>query len=69
MCKDKIDRRLVERVTALAEAGRPDRASQVCRETPGIFSSIVLPGLELAEKGELIAKEAVEALTDLGLLK
>jgi len=55
-----VDRGLVERVTALAEAGRADRASQACRETPGMFSSIILPGLELAEKGEIIAKEAVE---------
>jgi biopolymer transport protein ExbB len=55
-----VDRGLVERVTALAESGRPDRAANVCRETPGMFASILLPGLDLAHKGEVIAKEAVE---------
>jgi len=53
---------VVERITGLAEGGRVDRALQVCRENPGIFTNIVLAGLDLAAKGEdaARAKEAVE---------
>lgn len=51
---------VVERVTALAEGGRADRAVEVCKENPGIYSHIVLAGLEIADKGEVAAKDAVE---------
>jgi biopolymer transport protein ExbB len=50
----------VERVSGLVEGGRIDRAIEVCRENPGMFSSIVLPALETADRGEAAAKEAVE---------
>jgi biopolymer transport protein ExbB len=51
---------IVERVTALTEGGRAERAIDVCRKNPGIYTNIVLAGLELAHRGEAIAKEAVE---------
>lgn len=54
---------VVERITGLVEGGRTDRAIQVCRERPGIYTNIVLAGLEVAYKGEAMAKEAV---TDAG---
>jgi biopolymer transport protein ExbB len=50
----------VERISGLIEGGRTDRAVKVCREHPGLFSSIVLAGLEIAGRGEATAKEAVE---------
>jgi biopolymer transport protein ExbB len=50
----------VERVSGLVEGGRVDRAVKFCREHPGLFSSIVLAGLEIAGRGEGPAKEAVE---------
>jgi biopolymer transport protein ExbB len=52
---------VVERVTALAESGRTEQARRVCQENPGIYTNIVLAGLDLAHKGEAAAKEAVEA--------
>ncbi len=55
-----LDPAVVERVTGLVEGGRPDRALQVCREHPGIFTQIVMAGLEQAPKGETNAREAVE---------
>ena len=53
---------IVERMTGLAEGGRVDRALELCREQPGIFTNIVAPGLERATAGdgESVAKEAVE---------
>ena len=53
---------IVERVTGLAEGGRLDRAAAVCRERPGIYTNIVLAGLEFALRGEReqAAKEAIE---------
>jgi biopolymer transport protein ExbB len=51
---------IVERVTGLTEGGRPDRAIDVCRQSPGIYTNIVLAGLEIAGSGETRAKEAVE---------
>ncbi|MCP3978974.1 MAG: MotA/TolQ/ExbB proton channel family protein [bacterium] len=51
---------IVERVVGLVEGGRVDRAIEICRESPGIFSNIVLAGLEIVGKGESSAKEAVE---------
>jgi len=51
---------IVERVTGLVEGGRADRAVQVCRENPGIYTHVVMAGLEQAPKGEAAAKEAVE---------
>jgi biopolymer transport protein ExbB len=53
---------IVERVTGLAEGGRIDRAIVACREHPGIYSNIVLAGLEVARRGdgEQLSKEAVE---------
>ena len=50
----------VERVSGLVEGGRVDRAVTVCKEHPGMVSSIVLAGLEIAGRGEATAKEAVE---------
>lgn len=55
-----LDPKIVERVTALAEGGRADRALEVCRQNPAIFTNIVLAGLEIADQGELVAKDAVE---------
>lgn len=56
-----LRRGVVERITGLAETGRLDRAIEVCREQPGIFTQIVLPGLELGRRGEpeSVAKEAI----------
>ena len=44
----------------LIEGGRIDRAMKLCREQPGIFTNIVLAGLEVADKGESAAKEAID---------
>lgn len=55
-----LDPRIVERVTALVEGGRADQAAEICRSTPGIYTNIVLAGLEQASRGEQAAKEAVE---------
>jgi len=55
-----LDPKVVERVTALAEGGQGSRAREVCKEHPGIFTNIVDAGLELADQGELVAKDAVE---------
>jgi len=55
-----LDPSIVERVQGLVEGGRPDRAMEVCREHPGIFTEIVAAGLEQAPKGEQNAREAVE---------
>lgn len=51
---------IVERITGLVEGGRRDRALQVCRDNPGIYTHVVMAGLEQAPKGEAAAKEAVE---------
>lgn len=51
---------IVERVTGLAEGGRRDRAIEVCHQNPGIYTNIVLAGLETGDKGEAEAREAVE---------
>ena len=50
---------IVERVTGLVEGGRTDRAVEVCRQNPGIYTNIVLAGLEIASNGEAAAKEAI----------
>jgi len=55
-----LDPTVVERVTGLVEGGRADRAMEICRQHPGIYTNIVLAGLEVAAKGESVAKEAVE---------
>ena len=55
-----LDPGIVERVSALVEEGRIDRAIDVCRKQPGLFSNIVLAGLEVADRGEAVAREAVE---------
>ena len=55
-----LDPKIVERITALVEGGRTDRAIDACREHPGLYTHIVLAGLEQAHKGEGAAKEAVE---------
>jgi biopolymer transport protein ExbB len=55
-----LDPSIVERVTGLVEGGRVDRAVDVCRTQPGIYTNIVLAGLEVAGKGESVAKEEVE---------
>ncbi len=53
---------IVERVTGLAEGGGVDRAVAACRQHPGIYTNIVLAGLEMASRGEgeRTSKEAVE---------
>ena len=53
---------VVERVTGLAEGGRLDRAAEECRRHPGIYTNIVLAGLEVAGRGEAetVSKEAIE---------
>ncbi len=55
-----LDPVVVERVTGLVEGGRVVKAMDFLREHPGIYSNIVLAGLEVAGKGESAAKEAVE---------
>lgn len=55
-----LDPTVVERVTGLVEGGNRTKAAEVCRKNPGIYASIVLAGLEQADKGEAAAKEAVE---------
>jgi biopolymer transport protein ExbB len=57
-----LDPGVVERINGLAEGGRADRAVEACREHPGIFTNIVVAGLEMAARGETeaLAKEAVE---------
>jgi len=57
-----LDPAVVERVTGLAEGGRMDRVLEACREHPGIYTTIVMAGLEVAQRGEveLASKEAVE---------
>ena len=52
--------RIVEQVTGLVEGGRADRAAEVCRQNPGIYTNIILAGLTLCHRGEAAAKEAVE---------
>jgi len=51
---------IVERVTALTEGGRVDKATEVCRQNPGIYTNIVLSGLELADRSEIAVRESVE---------
>jgi len=53
---------VVERITGLAEGGRMDRAVEVCRQQPGIYTNIVMAGLEVASRGERmsVSKEAIE---------
>ncbi|NIM00823.1 MAG: MotA/TolQ/ExbB proton channel family protein, partial [Acidobacteria bacterium] len=55
-----LNQTLVDRVTDLVEAGRPERAIQACRDNPSIFTNIVVAGLEMSGKGEMRAKEAIE---------
>jgi biopolymer transport protein ExbB len=55
-----LDPSVVERVTGLVEGGRVVKAMDFLRENPGIYSNIVLAGLEVAGKGESAAKEGVE---------
>lgn len=57
-----LDPTIVERISGLAEGGRPDRAIQACHERPGMFTNIVLAGLAVAARGEgeQASKEAVE---------
>jgi biopolymer transport protein ExbB len=52
---------VVERITGLAEGGRLDRAIEACRQSPGIYTNIVMAGLEVAARGEResVSKEAV----------
>ena len=55
-----LDPRTVERVTALVEGDRADQAAEICRLNSGIYTNIVLAGLEQAASGERAAREAVE---------
>jgi biopolymer transport protein ExbB len=57
-----LDPTIVERINGLAEGGRTDRAIEACRQHPGIYTNIVIAGLEMAARGEGEAhsKEAVE---------
>jgi biopolymer transport protein ExbB len=56
-----LDPAIVERISGLAEGGRPDRALEACRSHPGMFTNIVVAGLEVAARGEgeSASKEAV----------
>jgi len=56
-----LDPAIVERVTGLAEGGAPDKALEICREHPGIYTNIVRAGLDMASRGEghAVAKEAM----------
>ena len=58
--KRVLNQTIVDRVTDLVEAGRPQRAIQACRDSPCLFTNIVIAGLEVAGKGEVRAKEAIE---------
>lgn len=53
---------IVERISGLTEGGSPQRAIDVCLEQPGIYTNIVLAGLDAAARGEESAatKEAIE---------
>lgn len=55
-----LNQSIVDRVTDLVEADRPGRAIQACRDNPCLFTNIVVAGLEVASKGEMRAKEAIE---------
>jgi len=55
-----LNQGIVDRVTDLVETGRPGRAIQACRDNPCLFTNIVVAGLEVASKGEVRAKEAIE---------
>lgn len=55
-----LDPALVERIRGLVEGGSPERAIEVCRQNPGIYTDIVLAGLQAAPDGDAAAKEAVE---------
>jgi biopolymer transport protein ExbB len=55
-----LNQSVIDRVTDLVETGRPERAIQACRDSPSIFTNIVVAGLEIAGRGELRAKEAIE---------
>jgi biopolymer transport protein ExbB len=56
-----LDPAIVERVTGLAEGGAPEKALEICRERPGIYTNIIRSGLEMASRGEghPVAKEAM----------
>ena len=56
-----LDPAIVERIRGLAEGGAPDKAVELCRERPGIYTNIVLAGLKMAARGEghAVAKEAM----------
>jgi len=56
---------IVERISGLAEGGRLDLAIEVCRTNPGIFTNIVLAGLEPLAKRES-ASQAKESIEDAG---
>lgn len=51
---------VVERVIGLTEGRRVDKAIDVCRANPGIYTNIVLAGLELSDGDVGGAREAVE---------
>jgi len=55
-----LNQHVVDHITDLVEAGRPERAIQACRDNVCIFTNIVVAGLEIAGKGEMRAKEAIE---------
>jgi len=55
-----LNQQVVNRVTDLVEVGRPERGIEACRNYPSIFTNIVVAGLEIAGKGEMRAKEAIE---------
>ena len=55
-----LNQHVVDHITDLVEAGRPERAIQACRDNPTIFTNIVVAGLEIAGRGEMRAKEAIE---------
>ncbi len=56
-----LDPAVVERVMGLAEGGAPEKALEICRERPGIYTNIVGAGLKMASRGEghAVVKEAM----------
>ena len=58
--KRVLNQAIVNRVTDLVETQRPQRAIQACRDNPCLFTNIVIAGLEVAGRGEVRAKEAIE---------
>ena len=55
-----LNEQVVFKVSALVEANQLSKAIEFCRDNPNVYTKIVVAGLELADKGEMRAKEAIE---------